>query len=367
MAKKTNPKFLHIVGARPNFVKAFPLIKHMNQDNDISQVLIHTGQHYDYQMSQSFFDTFEIKKPNYFLDIGHHDPIIQIGKIIEKMYKILIAEKPDLVIVYGDVNSTVGATVIAKRLNIDVVHVEAGLRSFDMDMPEEINRLIVDKLSDLLLIHSESAKENLINEGVCQNKVKFVGNVMIDSLVMMKKKINKSILQKYNLKEKEYCLLTMHRPSNVDEMSARKLNIDFINEVSKKIKVICPIHHRMKEMVKKLDNTNFIAVKPLNYIDFLSLENYAKFVITDSGGVQEETSFLNVPCFTLRNNTERPVTIDIGTNQLIDANYNDFEKKLGIALSNNSKKKQLSRIPLWDGSTSERIKHELLYYLEEKK
>ena len=158
----------------------------------------------------------------------------------------------------------------------------------------------------------------------------------------------------------------MHRPSNVDEMSARKLNIDFINEVSKKIKVICPIHHRMKEMVKKLDNTNFIAVKPLNYIDFLSLENYAKFVITDSGGVQEETSFLNVPCFTLRNNTERPVTIDIGTNQLIDANYNDFEKKLGIALSNNSKKKQLSRIPLWDGSTSERIKHELLYYLEGK-
>ena len=160
--KKSNLKFVHIVGARPNFVKAFPLIKYLNEDDDMTQVLIHTGQHYDYQMSQSFFDTFEIKKPNYFLDIGHHDPIIQIGKIVEKMYKILIAEKPDLVIVYGDVNSTVGATVIAKRLNIDVVHVEAGLRSFDMDMPEEINRLIVDKLSDLLLIHSESAKENLM-------------------------------------------------------------------------------------------------------------------------------------------------------------------------------------------------------------
>ena len=366
MAKKTNPKFLHIVGARPNFVKAFPLIKHMNQDNDISQVLIHTGQHYDYQMSQSFFDIFEIEEPHYFLDIGHHDPIIQIGKIIEKMYKILIKEKPDLVIVYGDVNSTVGATVIAKRLDIDVVHVEAGLRSFDMGMPEEINRLIVDKLSDLLLIHSESAKDNLTNEGVHPNKVKFVGNTMIDSLVMMKSKINKSILDKYNLKEKEYCLLTMHRPSNVDDISARKLNIDFINEVSKKIKVICPIHHRMKEMVAKLDNTNFIAVEPLNYIDFLSLENYAKFVITDSGGVQEETSFLNVPCFTLRDNTERPVTIDIGTNQLIDTNYNDFEEKLRLALSN-IEKKQLSTIPLWDGITSERIKRELLDYVKGKK
>jgi UDP-N-acetylglucosamine 2-epimerase (non-hydrolysing) len=365
MVKTTNPKFIHIVGARPNFVKAFPLIKHMNKDNDISQVLIHTGQHYDYQMSQSFFDTFEIKKPNYFLDIGHHDPIIQIGKIIEKMYKILIAEKPDLVIVYGDVNSTVGATVIAKRLNIDVVHVEAGLRSFDMDMPEEINRLIVDKLSDLLLIHSESAKENLINEGVSQNKVKFVGNIMIDSLVMMKNKINKSVLKKYDLKEKEYCLLTMHRPSNVDHISTRNLNIDFINQVSKKIKVICPVHHRMKDMITKLDNNNFIGIEPLNYIDFLSLENYAKFVITDSGGVQEETSFLNVPCFTLRENTERPVTIDIGTNQLIDNNYNDFEKKLHLALSN-IKKKQSSKIPLWDGATSKRIKRELLNYIKDK-
>ena len=363
--KKSNPKFLHIVGARPNFVKAFPLIKHLNDDDNITQVLVHTGQHYDYEMSQSFFDTFDIKKHHYFLDIGHHHPIMQIGKIIEKMYEILITEKPDLVIVYGDVNSTVGATVIAKRLNIDVVHVEAGLRSFDMGMPEEINRLIVDKLSDLLLIHSESAKENLINEGVSQNKIKFVGNIMIDSLVMMKNKIRKSILDKYNLKEKEYCLLTMHRPSNVDHLKTRDLNIDFINKVSKKIKVICPVHHRMKKMVAKLENENFIGIDPLNYIDFLSLENYAKFVITDSGGVQEETSFLNVPCFTLRENTERPVTIDIGTNQLIDTNYSDFEKKLDLALSN-IKEKKFIKIPLWDGATSKRIKIELLNHIKDK-
>tara|TARA_B100001250_G_C19817464_1_gene799559 strand:+ start:15792 stop:16901 length:1110 start_codon:yes stop_codon:yes gene_type:complete len=369
MLKENNnssKKIVHIVGARPNFVKAFPLIKHLNDTSDISQILIHTGQHYDYEMSQSFFDTFNIQEPNYFLDIGSLDPIIQIGKIIEKMYPILAKEKPNLVVVYGDVNSTVGATVISKRMDIDVVHVEAGLRSFDMDMPEEINRLIVDKLSDLLLIHSESAKINLAKEGINPQKIKFVGNIMIDSLVMMKKKINKSILQKYQLEEKNYCLLTMHRPSNVDHVTSRKLNLNFINQLSKKIKIICPVHHRMKDMISKLDNKNFIGIDPLNYIDFLSLQNYAKFVITDSGGVQEETSFLNVPCFTLRENTERPVTIDLGTNELIGPNYNEFEEKLSLSLNRFDANKS-PKIPFWDGNTSERIRKELLLYLDIKK
>lgn len=359
-------KIVHIVGARPNFVKAFPLIKHLNDTSDFSQILIHTGQHYDYEMSQSFFETFSIQEPNYFLDIGKLDPIIQIGKIIEKMYPILAIEKPNLVVVYGDVNSTVGATVISKRMDIDVVHVEAGLRSFDMDMPEEINRLMVDKLSDLLLIHSESAKINLENEGINPKKIKFVGNIMIDSLVMMKKKINQSILQKYELEEKNYCLLTMHRPSNVDHAESRKLNLNFIDQLSKKIKIICPIHHRMKDMISKLDNKNFIGIPPLNYIDFLSLQNYAKFVITDSGGVQEETSFLNVPCFTLRENTERPVTIDLGTNKLIGPNYDEFEEKLSLSLKNTFDANNSIKIPLWDGKTSERIRKELLSYLDEK-
>jgi UDP-N-acetylglucosamine 2-epimerase (non-hydrolysing) len=347
-------KILLIAGARPNFMKIAPLI-HELQKTNFSWKLIHTGQHYDAKLSDIFFSELNIPKPDYNLEVGSGSHAIQTAKIMERFEPICIKENPDLVIVVGDVNSTIACALVAKKLNIKVVHVEAGLRSFDNNMPKEINRKLTDCISDYLFVSEESGLANLKNEGVDKEKIFFVGNIMIDSLFNNLEKINKSDASKvYNEK---YCILTLHRPSNVDNKDELKLLLFELIKISKLIKIIWPIHPRTKKNLLDLglDNiineSNIILKDPIGYIDFLNLVKNSTFVLTDSGGLQEETTYLNIPCLTLRENTERPSTIDIGTNTLL--NKNEIIGNINLILAGKYKKGSIPQ--LWDGKTAERI------------
>jgi UDP-N-acetylglucosamine 2-epimerase (non-hydrolysing) len=347
-------KILLIAGARPNFMKIAPLI-HELQKTNFSWKLVHTGQHYDAKLSDIFFTELNIPKPDYNLEVGSGSHAIQTAKIMEKFEPICIKEKPDLVIVVGDVNSTIACALVAKKLNIKVAHVEAGLRSFDNNMPEEINRKLTDCISDYLFVSEESGLRNLKNEGIDKEKIFFVGNIMIDSLFNNLEKINKSDASKvYNEK---YCILTLHRPSNVDNKDELKLLLFELIKISKLIKIIWPIHPRTKKNLLDLglDNiineSNIILKDPIGYIDFLNLVKNSTFVLTDSGGLQEETTYLNIPCLTLRENTERPSTIDIGTNTLL--NKNEIIGNINLILAGKYKKGSIPQ--LWDGKTAERI------------
>lgn len=355
-------KLIHVVGARPNFMKAAPVWSAISRMTNFNQILVHTGQHYDKLMSDIFFKELQMPQPDYNLNIGSDTHARQTAAIMIKFEDLVNKLKPDLVLVYGDINSTVAAALVCSKLFIPFAHVEAGLRSFDRRMPEEINRLITDQLADLLFTPSKDGDDNLIKEGIPGSKIHFVGNVMIDTLVRLLPKADKP----NKFKDlKQYILVTLHRPSNVDDPKSLQLILQNLEIVSKSIPVIFPVHPRTKKMIAEnnldiLNNQKFHLIKPLGYLDFLGLMKNAATVITDSGGIQEETTYLGIPCITVRENTERPITISLGTNQLIGKDYYKIPNLVNNAL--NIKKRSTSIPPLWDGKASERIATILLNY-----
>lgn len=353
-------KIISVVGARPNFIKIAPLDKvFKNYSDSIIHLICHTGQHFDKKMSKIFFDELEMPKPDFYLGIGGGSHATQTAKIMIEFEQILLREKPDIVIVPGDVNSTLAASLTASKMHIPVAHVESGLRSFDMKMPEEVNRILTDKISDLLFVTEESGLRNLQNEGFDTEKIFFTGNIMIDSLVQYLPKINKSnIVEKIGLKNENYILSTFHRPSNVDDIESLKQILEMFYELAEDYQIVFPVHPRTKNKIKefgleKLIHQNMIMLEPLGYIDFLSLTKNASLVITDSGGIQEETTFLGIQCITVRETTERPITCDIGTNQLIGVNLSNVYNAAKQVLDGSVKKGSIPKF--WDGHTANRI------------
>jgi len=371
-------KVIHIVGARPNFMKIAPLMEEMSKyPQDFDQFLLHTGQHYDEGMSKSFFDDLRLTKPDVYLGVGSGTHAVQTGKIMIEFERVCLQEKPDLVIVVGDVNSTIACALVAAKLCIPIAHIEAGLRSFDRTMPEEINRVLTDQISDYLFTTCEDANQNLIKEGIPENKIFFVGNVMIDTLLShIEIAKNSIILEKLGLRKnnkiKKYAVLTLHRPSNVDNPIILRGILKALNELAKEITVIFPAHPRTIKQIRNfkhqkmvnyeenflsegLNNTNrnVLTIPPLSYLDFLCLMSNAAIVLTDSGGIQEESTVLGIPCLTLRNDTERPITVKEGTNIVVG---NNPDKIINTALSILKNQNLRKKIPkYWDGRASERI------------
>ena len=354
-------KIVNVVGARPNFMKIAPLMREYKQYKDsINPVLVHTGQHYDKTMSKTFFEQLDIPRPDINLGVGSGSHAEQTAKIMMSFEKLIINESPDMVLVVGDVNSTMACTITAAKLGIKTSHVEAGLRSFDMSMPEEINRKVTDSICDYLFTTEESANENLKNEGVKEDKIFFVGNVMIDTLSYYLDKTKDMSLPINGITESNYATLTIHRPSNVDNPSVLKGILFALDKIQKDIPIIFPIHPRTMKNINQLGLSekvsgmrNLIITEPLGYLEFLRLNRTAKFVLTDSGGLQEETTYLGIPCLTLRENTERPVTINVGTNVLTHSNPDVIFKEYEKIMTGGFKK---GIIPyLWDGHAAERI------------
>ncbi len=354
-------KIVLVAGARPNFMKVAPLFLEMNRHPSIFQpIILHTGQHYDYEMSKVFFEDLDLPEPHYFLGVGSGTHAEQTGKIMIEFERVIQNENPALVVVFGDVNSTLACSVTAKKLFFPVAHVEAGLRSFDMTMPEEINRKVTDIISDILFTPSIDGDENLIREGIEKKRIHFVGNIMIDSLILILNRVDPPyeniIFKKFGLERNHFVLVTLHRPPNVDDKNNLRKIMDFLNCLSLRIPVIFPVHPRTKKNINGLyasfaPNGNFKIVEPLRYKEFIVLEKYPRFVLTDSGGIQEETTYLNSPCLTLRPNTERPMTITEGTNELVT--FENIEEKINLILSGNWKHGKLPK--LWDGKTAQRI------------
>jgi len=343
---------LHVVGARPNLMKVAPVMSALKHYSKIKQTLIHTGQHYDTNMSDVFFQQLEIPVPDMNLGVGSGSHARQTAEIMTRFEPIILERKPDLVLVYGDVNSTVAAALVCAKLLVRVGHVEAGLRSFDRAMPEEINRLVTDQLADLLFTPSEDGDRNLAREGIAANKVHLVGNVMIDSLVRL---LPAAMKQRLNGLPDRYVLVTLHRPANVDDDHNLKILLQSLLEVNSQLKVVFPVHPRTRQRIAdfEFDAIQLDLREPLPYIEFLALQRRATAVITDSGGIQEETTYLKVPCLTLRNNTERPVTVTMGTNVLVGQNGAGLRTELAKVLA--GKQKSSAVPPLWDGHAGDRI------------
>jgi UDP-N-acetylglucosamine 2-epimerase (non-hydrolysing) len=365
-------KIINVVGARPNFMKMAPIIEAMNRYPAVfDHRLVHTGQHYDEKMSRAFFNDLGMPRPDIDLGVGSGTHAEQTARIMVEFEKVCLAEKPDLVIVVGDVNSTMACTITAKKLGVKVAHVEAGLRSRDMDMPEEINRLCTDVLCDYLFTTDHFANENLLAEGVCADKIFFVGNVMIDTLHKHLEMAGKlDLIERSGLKKGEYATLTLHRPSNVDHRNTLQGILEALQQISNEVPIIFPIHPRTKKMSREFGLEHFFTTgekvegiwltEPLGYLEFLHLNMHAKMVLTDSGGIQEETTVLGVPCITMRHNTERPITCEVGTNVIVGS---DKEKILAAAADIIKGKKTAGTCPeLWDGHAAERIVQTLLEY-----
>jgi UDP-N-acetylglucosamine 2-epimerase (non-hydrolysing) len=385
-----NMKLLSVVAARPNFMKIAPLIRAIDQYNHsneqkIQHILVHTGQHYNVRMSETFFNELNIPKPDINLEIGSGSSASQLGNTMIAFEKILVEQTPDCVIVVGDVNATLSCSVIAKRMNIRVCHIEAGLRSGDMSMPEEINRLVTDRISDLLLTPDEISSQNLIKEGIPNEKIKFVGNIMIDTLEANKEEasqldireivtanfLKKQVTKKVDFENNAYYLITLHRPSNVDEKEVLTEITDFfINKISKNCPVIWPIHPRTERQLKSfglwnkiLKSKTIILTEPLGYREMLRLNMGAKMVITDSGGLQEECCVLGTPCITLRWNTERPVTLrehggaSVLAGNKIENIVDEYQKVLQL-------ERQPTRPKHWDGNTAQRCLYEIIEFLK---
>lgn len=354
-------KIINICGARPNFMKIAPLMRAYKNHADIQAMLVHTGQHYDANMSDLFFKQLGIPEPDLNLEIGSASHAVQTAEIMKRFEQVVLEEKPDWVVVVGDVNSTIACALVATKLGIKVAHVEAGLRSFDRDMPEEINRVLTDSISDLLFVTEPSGMENLKNEGVADDKVHFVGNVMIDTLRANFDKAQQSnIVESLGLEAKGYNVVTLHRPSNVDDAVTMGRITDVIDEIQKDLPTVFPMHPRTKHNLAKLGladrlegMSNLKIIEPVGYLDFLKLTGSATVVLTDSGGIQEETTILGVWCLTLRENTERPVTIDQGTNTLVGT---DPAKILDAYRNCRNKGPGETKTPeKWDGKAAERI------------
>jgi UDP-N-acetylglucosamine 2-epimerase (non-hydrolysing) len=400
-----------VAGARPNFVKIAPLVWAIHNKNKAENVqkinctIVHTGQHYDYEMSKAFYDDLEIPEPDYFLNAGSGTHAVQTAKVMIEFEKICLKEKPEVVVVVGDVNSTLACAVTAKKLNIKVAHVEAGLRSGDMTMPEEINRIVTDSISDYLFVTEKSGRDNLLNEGKHKKQIHFVGNIMIDTLFFSLKKLKKQAQTKVEgkgispstssgliAKSQSYAVVTLHRPSNVDDKAKMKDILNALKEISKDMPCYFPMHPRTNKTIKQfslshvLNSSNITIMKPLPYLEFLNLWRNASLVLTDSGGIQEETTALGIPCFTIRENTERPITIFEGSNTLVGTTgkgilkaYKIFKKderlrslkddeELAVRCKGKSPSTGTSSKPqsyssglkrkrpkLWDGKTAERI------------
>jgi UDP-N-acetylglucosamine 2-epimerase (non-hydrolysing) len=349
------PGVAYIVGARPNFVKMAPVVRALrDRAPDVRHILIHTGQHYDAAMSDVFFTDLGLPPADHVLNVGSGTHAVQTARVMERLEPVLVAEKPDLVIVPGDVNSTLAATLVAAKLCIPLAHLEAGLRSFDRTMPEEINRIVADEFSEYLLVHSDEAIANLELEGIGEERVHFVGNTMIDSLVAFEPAFRQlEAWRQHGLDAKDYVLVTLHRPAITDGPLLPDV-MDRLAELATHMPVLFPMHPRTRKMLSGATPPPGVRiVDPAGYLEFLSLEAGAAAVITDSGGVQEETTFLGVPCFTLRDSTERPVTIRLGTNTLLGLNPERIADVPGLLDGRSLEQPVLP--PQWDGAASERI------------
>jgi UDP-N-acetylglucosamine 2-epimerase (non-hydrolysing) len=342
----------HIVGARPNFMKVAPVLNALRGRENVTQTLIHTGQHYDVNMSDVFFQQLGIPVPDVNLAVGSGSHAKQTAEIMIRLEPVVLDRQPDLVLVYGDVNSTVATALVCAKLGVPIGHVEAGLRSFDRTMPEEINRLVTDQLADLLFTPSEDGDENLRREGIPAEKIFRVGNVMIDSLVRVLPSAQKVKME--GLPER-YALVTLHRPANVDDSATLKEVLESLLEVNRDLSVIFPAHPRTRQRIADfgLNAGQLRVLDPLPYLDFLGLQSRATVVITDSGGIQEESTYLGVPCLTLRENTERPITVLMGTNVLVGRDPEKLRRELSRVLAGKAKKGSVP--PLWDGHAGNRI------------
>ena len=352
-----------IAGARPNFMKIAPMIKAISKypSSKIEYRLIHTGQHYDPNMSDTFFEQLGIPEPNINLGAGGGTQAEQTAKIMVGYETLLLTKPCDLCIVVGDVTSTMACSIVAKKLNIKVAHVEAGIRSGDLTMPEEINRMVTDSISDYFFTTSETANQNLRASGISEKNIFFVGNTMIDSLLSNLQRFQKpNIWDQCGLQVKNYIVLTLHRPANVDQEANLELLINTIIEHSNNLYLVFPVHPRTRQVLNRLhiSNPNLILTDPLPYLEFNYLVSKSMAVVTDSGGITEETTMLGVPCMTLRSNTERPETVSIGTNELLGTNPSALEPAMRKLLGGQWKKGGIP--PLWDGKTSERIIETLL-------
>jgi UDP-N-acetylglucosamine 2-epimerase (non-hydrolysing) len=350
-------KLIAVVGARPNFMKIAPLMWEIERRESIESVLVHTGQHYDQQMSQLFFEELRIPKPDVNLEVGSASHAVQTAEVMKRFEPVLLAEKPDAVVVVGDVNSTLACALTAVKLGIAVAHIEAGLRSYDRTMPEEINRVLTDAISHWLFITERDALANLRREGIAEERVFFVGNLMIDTLLACRERSERStILEQLGLTDRGYAVLTLHRPSNVDNPAVfRKLH-SAIERLQRELPIVFPVHPRTRKALaawKPESMPNLRLTEPLGYLDFMKLTAHARLVLTDSGGIQEETTVLGVPCLTLRANTERPVTVSEGTNVLVGM---DSARIVQAGLAAIHSGRQNRRIPEgWDGGAAARV------------
>lgn len=363
----TTRKIISVVGARPNFMKVAPLHRAFGKYPFLESIIVHTGQHYDERMSSIFFDQLGLPKPNYYLGVGSGSHAVVTAKVMVEFEKIVLQEKPDLVLVVGDVNSTLACALVTKKLNIKLAHVEAGLRSGDLQMPEELNRILTDSISDYLFVTEQSGMVNLAREGVAGAQTFFAGNVMIDTLCYFREKASRlSLLQDLGLEPKDYVLMTMHRPSNVDQAEKIQTVLEVIRGIAEEKTVVFPLHPRTLKNLKKynlLDDflaiPNLMVLEPQGYLEFLLLMENSLLIVTDSGGIQEESTYLQVPCLTIRSTTERPVTMELGTNVLIpqlDAKI--ILSKFRECLAGESRAGIIP--PLWDGQAAPRIANTLV-------
>jgi UDP-N-acetylglucosamine 2-epimerase (non-hydrolysing) len=353
---------LHVVGARPNFMKAAAVLRALTATGGLRQTLVHTGQHYDRVMSKVFFEQLDMPEPDCDLGVGSGSHAQQTAAIMRAFEPVILERKPDLVLVYGDVNSTIAAALVCAKLGIRVGHVEAGLRSHDRTMPEEINRLLTDQISDLLFTPSADADENLIREGIDARKIHLVGNVMIDTLVRLLPRSEQFHHADVPL---PYALVTLHRPSNVDDLPWLRELLATLADLSEQIAVVFPVHPRTRRRLEDLrearaGNNRLRLLGPLPYLEFLALQRHATVVISDSGGIQEETTMLGVPCLTVRENTERPITLKLGTNQLVGRNLARLRYAVQQILQQRSEAKDKheqprAAVPLWDGHAAQRV------------
>lgn len=362
-------KVINVVGARPNFMKVAPIVEAMRRRPDeFLPLIVHTGQHYDAQMSDAFFHDLGLPKPDVYLGVGSGSHAAQTAAVMQQFEPVVLEHKPDWVLVVGDVNSTIACALVSIKLGIRVAHVEAGLRSRDRTMPEEINRLLTDQIADLLLTPSTDGDDNLAQEGIPAERVRFVGNVMIDSLFHQLERAGSSTVREdLGVADADYAVLTLHRPSNVDEPETFARLLSALENISARLPIIFPVHPRTRGRIAEFGladrvatATNLRLVDPLGYLDFLRLYSGARLVLTDSGGIQEETTALGIPCLTLRENTERPITITLGTNQLMGTDTENIIAAANAILDAPRDATRKTAPPLWDGRTADRILDALL-------
>ena len=366
-------KILNVVGARPNFMKIAPLMEEYKHHPDIEPLLVHTGQHYDEKMSDLFFRQLGIPEPDINLEIGSASHAVQTAEIMKAFEPVVLRHEPDAVLVVGDVNSTIACGLVAVKLGSKLVHVEAGLRSGDRSMPEEVNRILTDSISDMLFCTEQSGVDNLIKEGVAQEKIHLVGHVMIDTLLRNLERASESTIisqlqDQGCLNGGGYAMLTLHRPSNVDDPETFSRILDALEVIQRDMPILFPIHPRTRRnltvlgMQERMDSLrNIHLVDPIGYLDFLKLNSCAKVVLTDSGGIQEETTVLKVPCITLRENTERPITAEIGSNQVVGTDPERIVAAYRKAIGGDFREPQIP--PLWDGKAAERIVRTMLEFV----